>query len=733
MRKEKNSLRLAVRQTAEKVHFSFPWGDGAVSTLLLTGLILLLTENLPSISYPWWMLVITTTVFGIILLALYGTGIGKRILPSGIVIVVALGILFRNQVLGGFGCLSNDVLNILTAKTGRIFLDFSAADPGSLLWFLIPMLVVITLLITRSVWNGSFVPMLPILIPIYAVVLVGLIPCGIACGLLTTGTVMLLMQHTGKGSMADKPLGGIPVHLLIPILCVGICILAGTQMEKLLDADVPQKIREHIHQTLFDSDTNSMPEGELKNLPPWNKSDTPALEVTMEKPGKVYLRGGIYEVYTGTSWEQATPEDRAENAELYYWLHRSGFYGQSQIGIAASLTGQATPLTMTVRNLSACGAHGYYPYAVYDSDMLAADLIGDTEFPATETLAYLSGSVPEWYRIQNNLSSAQGRENIEHYLTLEQAYGDYVEDLDLQLTQDSWSVLNRQLEVEDGSYTIGEIRDFIRNYLTENLTYDESVRTMNGNDDFLQYTLERSGCGYSVHYATAAVLMLRYLGVPARYVEGYFLSADEAARYMEGETITLTEEHAHAWAEYYVRGVGFVPFEVTPGYIDNEDLELGGFSSAEEKTYQSNQQEFAQVQKPEDIEEREQDRVTFSLDWKLLALMLFIPLLALMMISIIRRIRLNKALKAIDEADTRDAIAMRYGYAACLLEHSTAMAPEGATEAAQLNREALFSSHKMTNAQRQTMDDYAARVLTACKNSWNWLQKLRYRLWDCLY
>ena len=54
--------------------------------------------------------------------------------------------------------------------------------------------------------------------------------------------------------------------------------------------------------------------------------------------------------------------------------------------------------------------------------------------------------------------------------------------------------------------------------------------------------------------------MLRYFGVPARYVEGYFLSAAEAASYQPGQSITLTEIHAHAWAEYYLPGVGFVPF-----------------------------------------------------------------------------------------------------------------------------------------------------------------------------
>ena len=90
---------------------------------------------------------------------------------------------------------------------------------------------------------------------------------------------------------------------------------------------------------------------------------------------------------------------------------------------------------MTIRNLSACSAHGYYPYAVYGSETLAADRIGDTNLPPTESLYYLKGSVPDWYQIQRNLSTAQGRENIETYLSKEQAYADYLRAIDLQMTQ----------------------------------------------------------------------------------------------------------------------------------------------------------------------------------------------------------------------------------------------------------------------------------------------------------
>ena len=452
----------------------------------------------------------------------------------------------------------------------------------------------------------------------------------------------------------------------------------------------------------------------------------------MEQPEKVYLRGQIYDTYTGTGWKAADTEETAQYEDLFYWLHEANFYGQSQIALADGYTETATPLSMTIRNLSACSAHGYYPYAVYGSETLEADRIGDTDLPPAESLYYLKGSVPDWYQIQRNLSTAQGRENIETYLSKEQAYADYLRAIDLQMTQDSWAVLRRQLKLDTQARTIGDIRTIIFDYLREAMTYDETARTMNGGGDFLQYTLERSGHGYSVHYATAAVLMLRYMGVPARYVEGYYLSAEDAARYKAGETITLTEENAHAWAEYYVSGVGFVPFEVTPGYIDDEELSLGG-DSPDENTYENNTQQFVEVEKPEEIDEHKQDRFTFSLDAHYL---LFLPLLLVLLLAgcIFHRRRVfRKKLAAIDAADDREAISMRYGYAVCLLHHSTVSPPEGAAEAAELNQKALFSTQEITPEQRKQVDSFAVRVLDACKGSWTPWERIRYRLWNCLY
>ena len=61
-----------------------------------------------------------------------------------------------------------------------------------------------------------------------------------------------------------------------------------------------------------------------------------------------------------------------------------------------------------------------------------------------------------------------------------------------------------------------------------------------------------------MHFASAAVLLLRQLGIPARYVSGFTaeLSADE--------TVNVPDSAAHAWVEIYLDGFGWYPVEVTP-------------------------------------------------------------------------------------------------------------------------------------------------------------------------
>lgn len=67
--------------------------------------------------------------------------------------------------------------------------------------------------------------------------------------------------------------------------------------------------------------------------------------------------------------------------------------------------------------------------------------------------------------------------------------------------------------------------------------------------------------GYCVHFAHAAVFMLRSLGVPARVAAGYAVSESGRAR---GSTIMIRGLNAHAWPEIFLDGVGWVVVDLVP-------------------------------------------------------------------------------------------------------------------------------------------------------------------------
>ena len=103
-------------------------------------------------------------------------------------------------------------------------------------------------------------------------------------------------------------------------------------------------------------------------------------------------------------------------------------------------------------------------------------------------------------------------------------------------------------------------------YLTTYITYEENVLPITGGDFALTF-LDGTQSGYDVHYATAAALMFRYYGIPARYVEGYLVTKDDAAQMKSGQTLNVGGNRAHAWVEYYQDGLGWLPFEATPTYF----------------------------------------------------------------------------------------------------------------------------------------------------------------------
>ncbi len=193
----------------------------------------------------------------------------------------------------------------------------------------------------------------------------------------------------------------------------------------------------------------------------------------------------------------------------------------------------------------------------------------------------------------------------EEYLSMEKQYRQFVmenytdcpdniaallpESIDPQAVYDEYSVDHSSLYgntyyyYDDGSVYIdwdGDpnydvvtdyyevIIEAVRSYLQATCSYTLSPGSTPYGEDFTEYFLTENNKGYCVHFATAACLLLRAAGIPTRYVEGYYISADDLLHTDSNGYISVPDSRAHAWTEVYYPLTGWQVVDFTPSYSE---------------------------------------------------------------------------------------------------------------------------------------------------------------------
>lgn len=118
--------------------------------------------------------------------------------------------------------------------------------------------------------------------------------------------------------------------------------------------------------------------------------------------------------------------------------------------------------------------------------------------------------------------------------------------------------------------SISRIIDAVKSYLAQTCTYTLTPGQTPAGEDFTDYFLFQNHKGYCVHFATAATVLLRAMGIPARYAEGYIVTDDDYKNAVDGWA-NVKDNRAHAWVEVYYPGLGWQPIEVTPGFNVEEN------------------------------------------------------------------------------------------------------------------------------------------------------------------
>lgn len=106
----------------------------------------------------------------------------------------------------------------------------------------------------------------------------------------------------------------------------------------------------------------------------------------------------------------------------------------------------------------------------------------------------------------------------------------------------------------------------VAEWLQKNTEYSLEPGELPDGIDVTEYFIKTGRKGYCMHYASAATIILRAMGVPARYVSGYIAAKSSFIQGTDGYEAVVLENSAHAWVEIYLHGIGWVPIEVTKGY-----------------------------------------------------------------------------------------------------------------------------------------------------------------------
>jgi hypothetical protein len=329
-------------------------------------------------------------------------------------------------------------------------------------------------------------------------------------------------------------------------------------------------------------ETGAIRHGELADVGDIKFTGNTLLEVSFPKPkGSLYLRGFIASDYYDNRWYEETGSLRARDAEITAAL--SGSTVSPLLMDGANINGFDT-YDFSVRDLTENTEYVYLPYTmtvasgerflssdktrfVYGGDEYSGQFKGGFDLDAYKRIFEFNEPLTDSARAADELLY---REFVyENYLDVP----DYFEGGDIVESPEYYGFVgeyeDREYDFADEMSILSRKLYYIRNYLRENCEYDIAVGKVPEGEDFVNYFLNETRQGSCSHFASAATLLCRSAGIPARYVEGYVLKPkDFPSGIPTGETasVSVADTRAHAWVEVYIDDFGWYPYEFTSGY-----------------------------------------------------------------------------------------------------------------------------------------------------------------------
>lgn len=510
----------------------------------------------------------------------------------------------------------------------------------------------------------------------------------------------------------------------------------------------------------------------LNDAGPLRFSGRTVLEVDTDLRGRIYLRGFSSAVYEDGSWNPM-PEDS------YSWMFWDGTQesapspflngvsypsldGFQPLNFPALADRDAFPdkdyAKVTVRNVGADPGYVYVPYHILSQpdELSGAKFVNDS---------YLARANDVWTHtvyVQPNCDPLSGAELPSEAAQAESTYTNFVynssymavyEDVvdaiegvvrdlagpmadylpggtDNPAYQELTDLLNTPTDMtriqKNNAYHLA-LAKIVAAYLDGLAEYNPDTPATPEGEDFVSYFLTESHEGYCMHFASAATLILRYMGIPARYVTGYVVDVPASGH------VNVPDSAAHAWVEIYLEGYGWEPVEVTPAYAGSNPGQSGTVEPTPTPTAaptptatQAPQASARPSAAPDETEQDQEEAVPLDLRFILIPLAAVLIVLAFPVRRSIGRARREKKFR---QDSTNRAVIAAYLHLK-KLERWGGQTPE---EVAELAKKAKFSHHTLTEEERSTAVEAARAGSVQVDKALPWYKRFccRYILGLC--
>lgn len=279
-------------------------------------------------------------------------------------------------------------------------------------------------------------------------------------------------------------------------------------------------------------------------------SDTTVFFVEVDQidfdPVRYYWRGRVYDQYIDGQWTNTSDTRRSFDPE-----------SDEVEPIDSMSRGEASfTITMNFPKQTLLYAPAEMIWVDQKSSLVTSPVTSSTR-EVTAWLADPSLVAGNSYQVRTMIANP----TINELRVASTEYPDWVTERYLQVPENIEQPLRTLAErvIQDATTPFDQaqlITSFLRREIKYTTELTESAPTF---QDPVVWVLFEYKRGFCVYYASAEVLMLRTLGIPARMAVGFAQGEFDTER----NRYTVARFNAHAWPEVYFPGIGWVEFEPT--------------------------------------------------------------------------------------------------------------------------------------------------------------------------